>query len=87
MLTADEISGKYTQLVNAKNSAEVKVWTDSIRGLIDMLSMQYVNEKGEEAIRAWGVIKGLNMALSLDMIYKASLPQSKIDKVPSIIRP
>jgi hypothetical protein len=87
MLTADEISGKYARLVQAKTNPEVKVWTDTIKDLIEMLSMQYVNEKGEEAVRAWGVIKGLNMALTLDIIYKASIPQSKIDKVNTIIRP
>lgn len=87
MRTADEISGLYTKLVQAKASTEGKVLAEAIKDLIENLTMQYVNEKGEEAVRAWGVLKGLNMALNIDMIYKASLPQPKIDKVQSIIRP
>ena len=87
MLTADEISGKYAKLVQAKANPEVKFWTDTIKDLIEMLSIQYVNEKGEEAVRAWGVIKGLNMALTLDIIYKASIPPSKIDRVNTILKP
>lgn len=87
MLTADEISGRYARLVEIQEHPEVKFVMDTIKDLVDSLSMQYVNEKGEEAVRAWGVIKGLNMATNLPMIYKASLPTPQIQKVNSIIRP
>ena len=87
MLTSDEISGKYTRLVEVQDHPEVKFVMDTIKDLIDSLSMQYVNEKGEEAVRAWGVIKGLNMALTLDIIYKASIPASNIQKVSTILKP
>jgi tetrahydromethanopterin S-methyltransferase subunit G len=87
MRTGDEIAAKYSQLVEVRDTKEVKVWTDTIRELIDMLTMQYVNEKGEEAVRALGVLKGLNMALTLDIIYKASLPTPQIERVQKILRP
>ncbi len=87
MRTGDEIAAKYARLVEVRDTKEVKVWTDTIRELIDMLTMQYVNEKGEEAVRALGVLKGLNMALTLDIIYKASLPASQIERVNKILRP
>ena len=87
MLTGDEISGKYARLVEVQEHPEVKFVMDTIKDLIEKLTMQYVNEKGEESVRAWGVIKGLNMAANLPMIYKASLPTPKIDRVNSIIRP
>jgi tetrahydromethanopterin S-methyltransferase subunit G len=85
--TQDEIAGKYNQLMQVKDTKEVKVWTDTIKELIEVLSMQYINEKGEEAVRAWGVIKGLNMALTLDIIYKASIPKPNIERVNQIIKP
>lgn len=87
MRTADELQGKYTQLINAKNSPEGKVISECIKELMDNMSLQYVNEKGEEAVRAWGVIKGLQMAMTIDLIYKSWLPKSQIETVPKIIRP
>ena len=75
MRTQEEIAGKYTMLVSAKNSKDVQVWLSTIKELVEDLNAQYMNEKGEEAVRAWGVIKGLNMALHLDGIWGASLPE------------
>ena len=86
MKTQEEIVGKYTILQQAKASPDVQVWLNTIKELIEDLNAQYMNEKGEEAVRAWGVIKGLYMATQLDTIWGASI-QSKLVKPASIIKP
>ena len=86
MLTQEEIVGKVSLLQQAKCSKDVKIWIETIEQLMEQMSVQYMNEKGEEAVRAWGVMKGLHMATNLDMIYSASV-QSKIVKPQGIIKP
>ena len=86
MRTQEEVYAKYQQLCAAKSNPEVKMWIDTIKELSDNMTVQYMNEKGEEAVRAWGVIKGLGMAIHLDDIYKASLPKSQIQQVPTILK-
>jgi hypothetical protein len=72
-MTQDEIRGKLTGLQKARENPEVKFWLDEIKALAETLTVQSYNLSGEEAVRAWGVQKGLNMAIMLDKIFAASL--------------
>ena len=72
-MTQDEIRGKIAGLEKAKMSEDVKFWMKTLGELKEHLLIQYSNEKGEEAVRSLGVLKGINMALMLDEIYKSQI--------------
>lgn len=73
--TPDELRGTLALLTQARMSKDVQVWLKYLKELSDDLVIQAYNEKGEEAIRALGVQKGIGMALLLDKIYESQLNQ------------
>ena len=83
-MTIDEIKGKIVLLQKAKQSEDVKFWLKTLKEFADHILVMSYNEKGEEAVRALGVQKGLNMAQMLCEIYETQVAadaKSKIVKV------
>lgn len=83
-MTIDEIKGKVIRLQKAKQSEDVKFWLQTLKELADNMLVMSYNEKGEDAVRALGVQKGLNMAQMLCEIFESQISadaKSKIVKV------
>lgn len=83
-MTLDEIRGKVTRLQKAKQSEDVQFWLKCLEDFGKYMLILSYNEKGEDAVRALGVQKGLNMAAMLCEIYESRISadaKSKIVKV------
>lgn len=85
MASLDEVRGKLAKLQQARQSPDVCYWLDVLKDLAETQLIQSYNVNGEEAVRAMGVQKGINMALMLDKIYESTV-NSQIVK-PGILKP
>lgn len=73
MRTIEEVRGTLTGLQIAKQSKDVQLWIKEIKALAEDMMVQDYNAKGEEAVRALGVQKGLAMACMLEEIFLSTL--------------
>ena len=83
-MTIEEIKGKVIRLQQARQSEDVKFWLKTLKELAENMLIQSYNERGEDAVRALGVQKGLNMAQMLCEIFESQVSadaKSKIVKV------
>lgn len=85
MSTLDEVRGKLSKLQQARQDPNVVYWLEVLEDLGKTQLVQSYNLTGEEAVRAMGVQKGINMALMLDKIYESTV-NSQIVK-PGILKP
>ncbi len=85
MSTLDEVRGKLSKLQQARQDPNVVYWLEVLEDLAKTQLVQSYNLTGEEAVRAMGVQKGINMALMLDKIYESTV-NSQIVK-PGILKP
>lgn len=83
-MTRDEVNGRLVKLQEARQNEHVIYWLKILEELGKDLVVQSYNEKGEEAVRALGVQKGIGMCLMLDKIYERN---ARADAAAQIIKP
>ena len=69
-MSIDGMNGEVLRIKQAAMSDGVKTWLECAKKFREGMIVQSYNHKGEEAVRAWGVIMGIDMVLMLDKIME-----------------